>query len=113
MAEVARQVRHCREKQIPEAVALQAAAVRKPVLKQPGQQQFIFGERDHAAADVARRQNIELAAQPSGAAAVISHSNDGCYIDQAPAHFGVALKPAQERGQAAAAAYRHNSQGSR
>ena len=79
----------------------------------PKMRRFIFGERDHAAADVARRQNIELAAQPSGAAAVISHSNDGCYIDQAPAHFGVALKPAQERGQAAAAAYRHNSQGSR
>ena len=69
--EIAGDVAERGEKEIAETVALQAASAVETILKQPAQQRLVLRKRHHAIADIARRQNAVLAAQPAGAAAVV------------------------------------------
>src|SRR5437870_12093928 len=69
------------QEQVPEAVALEPAAVLEPVLEQAREQRLIFGERDHAVADVSGREHIELAAEAARAAAVVGDGDDGSHVD--------------------------------
>src|SRR5579862_3348916 len=71
LGKIARHVAERREKQISETVSAQAAPRMKSVLKQAAKQSFILRERDHAVANVARREYAVLAAQPARASAII------------------------------------------
>ena len=64
-------------KRLPKLCPLRPRPAGKAVLEELGEQRFVFGERDHAIADVARRQDVEFAAQASGAAAVVGDGDDG------------------------------------
>ena len=54
----------------------QLAVAAKAMAKKTRQQRRVFRERDHAVADVARRQHLQFVAQASGAAAVVGNSHD-------------------------------------
>ena len=69
------------KKEIAEAVSFQTASGMEAILEQTRQQGLILRQRHHAVADVARRQHLELAAQATGAAAVIAHRDNGCDVD--------------------------------
>ena len=47
------------------------------VLKQPGEEMFILGERDHAVPHVTGRQHVEVFPKPSGGAAIVGYGDDG------------------------------------
>ena len=82
------------------------------MLKQAGEQGLIFGERDDAVANVARRQHVELLAQASAGAAVVADRDDGAeFADfrlagrcQGAGSSDVALQTLEQGGQAGAAA---------
>jgi hypothetical protein len=70
---VARDRGERRQKEVSEAVPLQAASAGETELKQAGEKTGVLGERHHAVADIARRQHLEIAPQPPRASAVIGH----------------------------------------
>ncbi len=77
LAEVAGDGGQRRQKQIAEAVTFEARSFHETMLKQAGEQGFVFGEGDDAVADVARRQHVELFAQASAGAAVVADRDHG------------------------------------
>ena len=92
-------------KQIAEAVALESPAGLEAVLEQPREQGFVFGERHHAIADVARRQHVELAAQAAGTAAIVGDRDHRRDVHQrTAARPGVALQALQQGGETRASA---------
>ena len=107
------------DKQIAEVVALQRVAAAKAMGEKLDQQVFFFAQRHHAVAQVAGRQHVEALAQPAGGAAVVGHRDHcGQVGDQPPAaRIGLAgsghmpAQPAQQRGEARAAADGHHAQG--
>ncbi len=78
-------------------MAFQAAAFGKAVLEELGKQRFVFRKGYHAVADIAGRQDVEFAAQASGAAAIVGNGDDGRDF-HFPRLQGVPLQPMQERG---------------
>ena len=77
------------------------------VLKQAGEQGFFFTESNHTVADITRRQDVELAAQTTGTAAVIGDCDDGSDIDKRFAAFGIVsvfFEAVEQRREAGAAA---------
>ena len=74
---IAHDLRQRHQEQVAEAVALEPAAGLETVLEQAREQRGILAQRHHAVADVAGRQHVELAAQASGAAAVVGDGDDG------------------------------------
>ena len=80
---VAGQMCHCGQKQVSKAVALQAAARQETVLKETAEQVFVSGKRHHAVADVAGRQDIKIAPQTPGAAAVVGDGYDRSELNAA------------------------------
>ncbi len=80
---IAHDLRQRHQEQIAETVALQSAPGLEAVLEKARKQRGVFAERDHAIADVAGRQDVELAAQPAGAAAVVGHRDDGGDVQRA------------------------------
>ena len=60
---IAHDLRQRREKEVAEAVSLEPAAGLEAVLEEAREQRGVLAERDHAVADVAGRQDVELAAQ--------------------------------------------------
>src|SRR5208283_1349813 len=64
------------EEEIAEAVALEAAML-EAVLEEAGEQELVLGERDHAVADVAGREHVELFAEAAGGATVVGDGDDG------------------------------------
>jgi len=54
-------------KQVSKAVAFQPAAALKAILEQAGKQGLVLRQRHQAVADVAGRQDVEIAPQPPGA----------------------------------------------
>jgi hypothetical protein len=110
--EIARDVSERGEKKIAEIVADETASGVETVLKQAAEKSFVFGKRDHAVADVARRKNAVLAAQAAGAAAVVGDGDDGGEVGNGALGGGVLIgasddvffKAAEERGEAGAAA---------
>src|ERR1051325_8853585 len=75
-SEVSGYFSQCREKEIAEAVPAELAVTAKAITEKTRHQLGVFGERDHAVADVAGGQHLQLLAQPSGAAAVVRDRND-------------------------------------
>ena len=59
------------QKQVAKAVSFQSLAGREPVTKEAGNQVFIFGEGDHAIAQIARREHVKATAQSAAGTAVI------------------------------------------
>src|SRR5208282_6920449 len=78
-------------------MALQASPLREAVLEQPGEQGLVFGKSHHAAADIAGWQDVEFAAQASGAAAVICNRDDGGDFDLAGLQ-GIPLQAMEKSG---------------
>ena len=79
--EIARDVGERGQKEVAETVALQAATAGEAVAEQTRKQGFVFRERHHAVANIARWEHLEIAPQTARAAAVIAHGDDGGEID--------------------------------
>ena len=91
------------QEQVAETVSSEAAAVGKPVVKELSKKGFVFGQRHQAVADVARREYMELAAQPSRTPTLIRHGDDGGQASDVRLEPGgarrfrdVELQPAQD-----------------
>src|ERR1700676_3999565 len=65
------------EEKVTEIVAYQSTAGMKTVLEKTAEQRFVLGERDHAIANIAGREDTIFTPQATGAAAVVCHRNDG------------------------------------
>ena len=110
-------MRERRQEQISKIVANQTVPGAEPILKQPAQQRFVFGERDHAVADIPRGEDAVFAAQPAGAAPVVRDGDDGSEVDDGPlarwirvvARCNVELEAAEKGGEAGAAAKRYDT----
>ena len=99
-------------KQIAEAMAFEPRPFDETMLKQAGEQGFVFGEGDDAVANVSRRKHVELLAETSAGAAVIADRDHGaefadfrlagCFQGADSSH--VALESLEQGGQAGAAA---------
>ena len=50
------------------------------MLKQAGEQGFVFRERDDAVANISRRKHVELLAQASAGAAVVADRDHGAQL---------------------------------
>ena len=100
---VAGHLREGCQEEVAKAVSMEPLAVRETIPEQPRKQSFVLGQRDHAVADVARRQHVERSPQLPGAAAVIAYRNDGSQFDEwvgggLPLPGGyVTLEPLQQR----------------
>ena len=68
------------QEQVAEGVAGDLA-LREPVLEDGGQQGLVLGQGHQAVADVARRRQVEVAAQAAGGAAVVGQRDDGHGLD--------------------------------
>ena len=119
--EIAGDVGERGEKEIAEVVADESAAGVKAILKEAAEQGFVFGERDHAVANVAGRKNAIFAAQAAGAAAVIGDGDDGGEIGDRALGAGVFVvaahdeffQAAQQRGKSGAAAESDDAESAR
>ena len=100
--EVARDLGEGGEEEVPEAVARELPVAREPELEELRHQRLDLRQRDETVADVARRQHLELVAQPSRAAPVVGHGDDGRQRRHAPAE--VALERREDHREARAAA---------
>ena len=116
------------DEEVAEAVALEVALV-EAVLEEPGEQVLVFGEGDHAVADVAGGKHLEVFAEAAGGAAVVGDGDDGGEVaDEAGSVVrrrgvaerrraslagcgDVALEAAQQGGEAGAAADGDDAQG--
>lgn len=81
MREIAGNVRQRRQEQISEAMPLQSTTRGEAVVEKPRKHCFLFTEGGHAVADIAGGQHIEIAAQPSGTAAIVGNGNHGRDVD--------------------------------
>ncbi len=102
LCEIARQIGEGGEEQVAEAVAFEAAALGETVLEQLGKQRLVFRKRDHAVANVAGRQDIEIAAEASGTAAIIGDRDNGGDLDFSRLQ-GVPFQAVQKRREAGSA----------
>ena len=71
--------RHARQRShedVTEAVPGEIAIRLEAILKEPGQQSFIFCKSHHAIANVSRRQNLKLLPQSARTAAIVSHGDN-------------------------------------
>ena len=64
------------DEEVAEAVALEVALV-EAVLEELGEEVLVLRERDHAVADVAGRQHVEVFAETAGGATVVGDGDDG------------------------------------
>ncbi len=108
------------DKEIAKAVAFKALAGGEAMAEEPGDQMFVFRKSHHAIAQIARRQHVKAAAQPSAGAPVIGHGDHGSQIgDEAWRGIAVAGRrvrrcdiapePAQQGGKAGASADGHGT----
>ena len=75
-SEITGHFRHSREKEVAEAVAVEAANAAEPESKEAGHEVFVFGQGDHAVSNVARRESAQLFAKPPGTSSIIGDRND-------------------------------------
>jgi hypothetical protein len=61
-------------------MALQSRPFYESMLEQPGEQSLIFGKRNDAVADIARRQHVQFFPQASAGAPVIADGDHGAEI---------------------------------
>ncbi len=64
------------DEEVAEAVAFELALV-EAELKELGEEMLVFREGDHAVADVAGGEHLEVFAEPAGGAAVVGYGDDG------------------------------------
>ena len=102
--EVARDLGEGGEEEVTEAVARELPLAREAELEELRHQRLDLGQRDETVPDVARRQHLELVAEPPGAAPVVGHGDDGRQRRHAAAE--VALERRQDHREAGAAADR-------
>ena len=62
-------------------MSFEAAPAWEAVLKQLREQRLVFGKRNHAVADVAGRQYVEVAAQAAGAPPVVGDRDNRGDVD--------------------------------
>ena len=89
-------VEGCQE-QIAEALSCQRPLA-KAIVHQLGHQRLGIGQSLQTAADVSRRQHSQALPQPTGAAAVVRHGDNGGEV------LCIQLQPPQQRGQTRSAA---------
>ncbi len=113
LGEVAGDLGERGEEEVAEAVAFEVA-VGEAVLEEAREQVLVLRERDHAVADVAGGQHVQVFAQAAGGTAVVGDGDDGGEVadeagqgvgdrQRAGRGGGVALEAAQQRGEAGAA----------
>jgi hypothetical protein len=73
-------------------MTFEAASTVEAVLEEARDQAFVFGESHHAVADIAGREHVELAAEASGAPAVVSDGYHRGEFQLAFGRFDVALQ---------------------
>ena len=103
---------------LPKLWPFRAVAAAEAMREELRQQIFFFAERDHAVAQVAGRQHVEVLAQAARRAAVVGHRDHGRQVGRSaqvrrragPGTANVAAQSAQQRGKAGAAANGHNAQ---
>ncbi len=61
-------------------MALKFAARLEPVPEKARNQMLVFGERNHAVAQVARRKHVEVPSQASAGSSVVRNGYNGCKI---------------------------------
>src|SRR5687767_4235848 len=76
LGKISRDFGERRQKQIAETVAAEFAVTAKAIAEEPRDQVRIFRKCDHAVANVARRQHLQLVAQTPGTTAVVRDSDD-------------------------------------
>jgi hypothetical protein len=75
LGEISSDVGERGEEEVSEGVAFEIAVL-KAILKEAGEEVLIFGERDHAVADVSGRQHFEIFAETAGGATVVRDGDD-------------------------------------
>ena len=96
--DIARDLRHRCDEEVAEGVAGKLALAFEAILEELLHQRLGIGQRDETVAQVARRDDAEVLAQPAGRAAVIGDRHDSRDVR------GRSLDAAQEHGEAVAAA---------
>ncbi len=117
MGKVAGDLSERGHKQVAEVVPLKRVAGAEAVGEELRQQVFFFAERDHAVAQVAGGQHVEVLAQAAGGAAIVGDGDHRGEIGDC-ARIGSGLRrgrhvpaqAAQQRGEAGAAADGHHAQ---
>src|SRR5579885_3719903 len=107
-----------RQEQVPEAVPFQSTAIGKSVLEQPRKQRLILRQRDHAIADIARREHVEIAAQAARTAAIVRYSHNRRHLDGRQLRMlvrhrvaaDVSLQPAQQGRESCSASNGNDSE---
>ena len=89
-------------------MSAQAIAGRETILKEPPEQAFILRERNHAIANISRRQDVEFFAQTPTGASVIGHGDNRREISDLRSH--ISLQSTKKRGKTCAAADGDNIQ---
>lgn len=112
--EIASDIRERGEKQIAEAVAGEASARGKTILKQFAEEILVLRKRHHAIADITGGKDSIVAAESAGAAAVVGDGDDCGEIGDGALNpaFGVAdvlLEGAKNGGESSAAAECHDA----
>src|SRR5262249_49485907 len=74
--EIAGHAGHCGKEQISEAVVVQSAVAAESKTEQVRHEMLVFGQSNHAIANVARRKHSEFFPKPARAASVIGYGND-------------------------------------
>ena len=76
LGEVAGHLGESGDEEVAEVVAFKVALV-EAVAEKAGDEALVFGEGDHAVAEVAGGQHVEVAAQASAGAAIVGDGDDG------------------------------------
>ena len=92
-SEISGNVGKRRKEEIAKVVTAEAAPGLESILKKTAEERFVFGERHHAIANIARRKNAVFTAQTAGAAAVVGDGNDGGEIGDRASEGGLFVAP--------------------
>ena len=84
------------DEEVAEAVAFEVA-LGEAVLEELREQVLVFGERDHAVADVAGRKHVEVFAQAAGGAAVVGDGDDGGELADEAGEVRLGVRPTAAR----------------
>ena len=99
LLEAAGDLRQRRDEEVAQGVAVELrAGFAEAVLKQPGDERFVVGQRDETVPNIAGRGDVVVAANPARAAAVVGDGDDRRDRDVVP------LQTAQQGCKSSAAA---------
>ena len=77
---IASDLRHCREKEIAEAVPRKVAVPCKSILKEFLHQRLCIGKCNETVAQIPRWDDAQLLTQPPRGTSVVCNGHDGCHI---------------------------------